>query len=145
MQNLVYTQNIVTAGQLEKIRLILSTYQDGSGQLARPQGKTLPVGVILSEPWRWPLRASRKKVKPFMMFWARSLRCLIHTMALHAKCVSYCGMFNGQGVPPSKSLTRPANFGMRCREKVWMISRLRQQGLAMSCCGWLNNGMRPLV
>ncbi len=42
MRNLAYTHNIVTAGQLEKIRLILSTYQDGSGQLARPQGKTLP-------------------------------------------------------------------------------------------------------
>lgn len=37
-----YTQETVTSGQLEKIRLVLSTYQDGSGQLARPNGKTLP-------------------------------------------------------------------------------------------------------
>lgn len=36
------THQIVTVGQLEKMRLILSTYQDGSGQLARPNGKTLP-------------------------------------------------------------------------------------------------------
>ena len=42
MENPAFTQEIVTPARLEKIRLILSTYQDGSGQLARPQGKTLP-------------------------------------------------------------------------------------------------------
>lgn len=42
VENSASTQGLITLAQLEKIRLILSTYQDGSGQLARPKGKTLP-------------------------------------------------------------------------------------------------------
>lgn len=42
MFNLKFGGNTVTQSQLEKIRLVLSTYQDGTGQLARPNGKTLP-------------------------------------------------------------------------------------------------------
>lgn len=42
MADLTFTGNKVAPGQLEKIRLALSTYQDGTGQLARPNNRTLP-------------------------------------------------------------------------------------------------------
>ena len=42
MVNFKYVGGVVKPGQLEKIRLILSTCQDGTGQLARSNNRTLP-------------------------------------------------------------------------------------------------------
>jgi len=67
------------------------------GSWRDPKARLYRVGATLNGPWRWPFEALRKKVKLFLMFWSRSLQCLIHTMVSLAKCVNYYGMSNGQG------------------------------------------------
>ncbi len=42
MVSLMFNGEVMTRSQVEKIRLILSTCQDGTGQLARPNNRTLP-------------------------------------------------------------------------------------------------------
>jgi hypothetical protein len=37
-----FTGSIPTAGKIEKLRLILSTFQDGTGQLVFETGRSLP-------------------------------------------------------------------------------------------------------
>ena len=39
---LAFVQRHPTAGELERLRLILSTYQDGSGMLVLKDGTTIP-------------------------------------------------------------------------------------------------------